>query len=238
MSRLRLIIFAETKAHYLVSGKRNIPPLSWRKDSQLYLDVPYAPLLTLPLDWQRWGWSFLFQGYLRITYIRVIDTHTYMYIYARVENARVFITARYRPNIIFAARASTATSLVLCLSALVALTRATLTSPRTLTYLLTYLLHQRNLFRSREISGLTFLWFFARIIAESGHRANFRSEEREREDFKHERTRSEKKGDARIELVEGSVRWLNGRMIVCCYPFAEPSGMLYNEWHHDFVHRR
>ena len=71
------------------------------------------------------------------TYIRVIDTHTYMYIYARVENARVFITARYRPNIIFAARASTATSLVLCLSALVALTRATLTSPRTLTYLLT-----------------------------------------------------------------------------------------------------
>lgn len=72
------------------------------------------------------------------TYIRVIDTHTYMYIYARVENARVFITARYRPNIIFAARASTATSLVLCLSALVALTRATLTSPRTLTYLLTY----------------------------------------------------------------------------------------------------
>ena len=62
------------------------------------------------------------------TYIRVIDTHTYMYIYARVENARVFITARYRPNIIFAARASTATSLVLCLSALVALT---------LTYLLT-----------------------------------------------------------------------------------------------------
>lgn len=172
------------------------------------------------------------------TYIRVIDTHTYMYIYARVENARVFITARYRPNIIFAARASTATSLVLCLSALVALTRATLTSPRTLTYLLTYLLHQRNLFRSREISGLTFLWFFARIIAESGHRANFRSEEREREDFKHERTRSEKKGDARIELVEGSVRWLNGRMIVCCYPFAEPSGMLYNEWHHDFVHRR
>lgn len=121
----------------------------------------------------------------------------------------VFITARYRPNIIFAARASTATSLVLCLSALVALTRATLTSPRTLTYLLTYLLHQRNLFRSREISGLTFLWFFARIIAESGHRANFRSEEREKEDFKHERTRSEKKGDARIELVEGSVRWLN-----------------------------
>lgn len=55
MSRLRLIIFAETKAHYLVSGKRNIPPLSWWKDSQLYLDVPYAPLLTLPLDWQRWG---------------------------------------------------------------------------------------------------------------------------------------------------------------------------------------
>lgn len=55
-----------------------------------------------------------------------------------MENARVFITARYRPNIIFAARASTATSLVLCLSALVALTRATLTSPRTLTYLLTY----------------------------------------------------------------------------------------------------
>lgn len=175
----------------------------------------------------------LFTNYLYSRY-----RYIYICIYIHAWKMHVFITARYRPNIIFAARASTATSLVLCLSALVALTRATLTSPRTLTYLLTYLLHQRNLFRSREISGLTFLWFFARIIAESGHRANFRSEEREREDFKHERTRSEKKGDARIELVEGSVRWLNGRMIVCCYPFAEPSGMLYNEWHHDFVHRR
>lgn len=74
------------------------------------------------------------------TYIRVIDTHTYMYIYARVENAPVFITARYRPNIIFAARASTATSLVLCLSALVALTRATPHHSLLLVLLLTYLL--------------------------------------------------------------------------------------------------
>lgn len=75
----------------------------------------------------------LFTNYLYSRY-----RYIYICIYIHAWKMHVFITARYRPNIIFAARASTATSLVLCLSALVALTRATLTSPRTLTYLLTY----------------------------------------------------------------------------------------------------
>lgn len=138
MSRLRLIIFAETKAHYLVSGKRNIPPTLM---VERFAIIPGRTLRTVtypPPRLATMGVKLSLPRLFTNTYIRVIDTHTYMYIYARVENARVFITARYRPNIIFAARASTATSLVLCLSALVALTRATLTSPRTLTYLLTY----------------------------------------------------------------------------------------------------
>lgn len=77
----------------------------------------------------------LFTNYLYSRY-----RYIYICIYIHAWKMHVFITARYRPNIIFAARASTATSLVLCLSALVALTRATPHHSLLLVLLLTYLL--------------------------------------------------------------------------------------------------
>lgn len=83
MSRLRLIIFARTKAHYLVSGKRNIPPTLMVErfaiiPGRTLRTVTYPPprLATMGM---KLSLPRLFTNYL---YSRYRYTHIYMYMHA------------------------------------------------------------------------------------------------------------------------------------------------------------
>lgn len=83
MSRLRLIIFAETKAHYLVSGKRNIPPTLM---VERFAIIPGRTLRTVtypPPRLATMGVKLSLPRLFTNTYIRVIDTHTYICICTR-----------------------------------------------------------------------------------------------------------------------------------------------------------
>lgn len=134
-----------------VSGTRNIPTPPFlshggKIGNYTWTYPPnYHPSL---LERQRWGWSQAFSSKL---FTNVVFTR-YRYIYTRTPSTHgkrsdVFITARNALSTEYHFRGTsyTATSLVLCLSALVALTRATPHHHSLLRPTLpTYLLHQRS----------------------------------------------------------------------------------------------
>lgn len=185
-----------------VSGTRNIPTPPFlshggKIGNYTWTYPPnYHPSL---LERQRWGWSQAFSSKL---FTNVVFTR-YRYIYTRTPSTHgkrsdVFITARNALSTEYHFRGTSyhcnePRFMLKCTRcAHTCHTAPPLTSPPYSAYLLT-----SPTIRSREISGLMFLWFFARIIVESGQRANFRpvrgrfEQARRREDRISGRTRAD-----------------------------------------------
>lgn len=161
--------------------------------------------------------SFLFQA----IYERCIHALSiYIYIYTRTPSTHgkrsdVFITARNALSTEYHFRGTSyhcnePRFMLKCTRcAHTCHTAPPLTSPPYSAYLLT-----SPTIRSREISGLMFLWFFARIIVESGQRANFRPVRGRFEQLDGAREASKlADGGARIELVEERVRMIVSRSV-------------------------
>lgn len=206
MSQVQLIVSAETKVKILPSQVHEISP---PHHSSLMVErlaiIPGRTLqTTIPLSssGSDGGEAKLsLPSYLRTLYSRVIDI--YIYIYTRTPSTHgkrsdVFITARNALSTEYHFRGTSyhcnePRFMLKCTRcAHTCHTAPPLTSPPYSAYLLT-----SPTIRSREISGLMFLWFFARIIVESGQRANFRpvrgrfEQARRREDRISGRTRAD-----------------------------------------------